>query len=160
MDKKLITLAHEQIVEEFASAYLYLAISAWASGEGLKGMAKWMEKQASEELQHGMKFVHHLQERGVPVVLGAIAKQPTSFDNMTDAFQQSLEHEQYITSRIHTLVTLAQQTKDYAFGNFLQWFVDEQVEEEAQVQEVLDMIRHSGGEKNILIIDRYLASRE
>jgi len=125
MNTKLLNEMNEQINKEIYSGYLYLAMAAHFETQNLGGFAKWMEMQAKEELEHGMKFYSFLNEMGEKVELKAIDQPQTSFGSPTEVFEQVLEHEKYVTSRIHMLYELALAEKDYATEVFLQWFVKE-----------------------------------
>lgn len=151
---------NEQIKNELYSAYLYLAMAAYFESEDLAGFAHWMEEQAEEEQEHAMKFYHFVNERGGRVVLHAIDQPPTEFESVLAVFEETLAHEQKVTSLIHSLYALAVEEKDYASQTFLQWYVDEQVEEEANVSHILAQLR-MGGERGqaLLMMDRALAQR-
>lgn len=161
MDTKLLNEMNEQINKEIYSGYLYLAMAAHFETQNLGGFAKWMEMQAKEELEHGMKFYSFLNEMGEKVELKAIDQPQTSFGSTTEVFEQVLEHEKYVTSRIHMLYELALAEKDYATEVFLQWFVKEQVEEEKNATEILESLKMAGESGNFLfMLDRKLGERE
>jgi len=161
MNTKLLNEMNEQINKEIYSGYLYLAMAAHFETQNLGGFAKWMEMQAKEELEHGMKFYSFLNEMGEKVELKAIDQPQTSFGSPTEVFEQVLEHEKYVTSRIHMLYELALAEKDYATEVFLQWFVKEQVEEEKNATEILESLKMAGESGNFLfMLDRKLGERE
>jgi len=161
MNKKLLEEMNVQINKEIYSGYLYLAMAAYFSEKNLGGFAHWMEKQAGEELEHGMKFFEFLSEMGQPVELMAIDKPSFDAGNPVKIFEQVLEHEKYVTSRIHLLYDLALSNKDYATEVFLQWFVNEQVEEEKHATEILESLKMVGESGNgLLMMDRQLAARD
>src|SRR5918997_5797836 len=120
----------EQIKHEFYSAYLYLSMAGSFEAASLPGFAHWMRKQSEEEREHAMKFFDFLLDRGERVQLRAIDQPPYSFRSPLDTFEQALEHEKEITSRIHALYDLAVQENDYPAQDLLNWFDEEQVEEE------------------------------
>lgn len=157
---KMLDAINEQIHRELYSEYLYLAMAAWFRSEGLDGFGHFFEKQAQEEHSHAMKFYHHLFERGGRVVLKAIEAPPRDFPGVVEVFEQSLEHERYITKSIHDLVDLAGAEKDHASASFLTWYVDEQVEEEAHMDEILGKLRMvKGNPPGLLMMDGKLGAR-
>ena len=151
---------NEQINKEMYSAYLYMAMSAHAEEIGLSGFANWFMVQYKEEMSHAMKIYRYIQEQGAKIVLKAIDKPPADYDSTLDMFKKTLAHEQFVTKSINELVDLAVEEKDHATQIFLQWFVTEQVEEEANDHEIigkLEMIAdHSGG---MFMLDKELGSR-
>jgi len=160
MDKKLLQEMNLQINKEMYSGYLYLSMAAHFESENLPGFSHWMTMQAEEELEHAMKFFNFLNEIGERVELDAIEKPDTEFDDPIKVFEQVLEHEKYVTSRIHLLYNLAVEINDYPTQMFLQWFVNEQVEEEANATAILEMLKIGGAKGNaLLMIDRQLAAR-
>jgi ferritin len=160
ISKKMQDALNEQIREELASSYIYLSMAAYCESINLPGFAHWMRVQSQEELEHGMKFYEHIIERGGRVMLQAIPQPPVEFEGPTAVFQKTLEHEQYITGCIHNLYGMAVAEKDYASLGLLQWFVDEQVEEESNATSILEMLKMAGEKGQALImIDRNLASR-
>jgi ferritin len=160
MNKKLLEEMNLQINKELYSGYLYLAMAAHFGEKNLGGFAHWMEKQAGEELEHGMKFFEFLAEMGQPIELAAIEKPSFAAGNPTAIFEQVLEHEKYVTSRIHLLYDLALTHKEYATQVFLQWFVNEQVEEEKHATEILESLKLAGESGNaLLMMDHQLAAR-
>ena len=160
LKKKIEDAFNEQINSELYSGYLYLSMAAHFESLGLPGFANWMKMQAKEEDMHAMKFYSHIHERGGTVVLKAIAAPPTTWESPIAAFEEAYKHEQHITSLINNLVDLAIAEKDHASNNFLQWFVAEQVEEEASVDEVIQHLKLTEGSKGALfMIDKQLATR-
>ena len=160
LGKNLENALNEQIREELASAYIYLSMAAYLETLNLSGFAHWMRAQSNEEMEHAMKFFAHINERGGRVVLHAIEQPPIDFEGPTDIFEQALKHEQYISSRIIDLYKLAEKEGEYASFSLLQWFVDEQVEEEESATEVLEYLRLIGDKgQGLLMLDRQLAQR-
>jgi len=152
---------NDQLVEELGSAYLYLAMAADFAAKQLPGMAKWMEVQAQEEVGHAMRFYRHILERGGKVTLQGLPQPQASWESPLAAFSAALAHEQHITSRIHALVELARAEKDYPAEAFLQWFVNEQVEEEAQLEPIIHRLKLVGDHPPALfILDQELGARE
>lgn len=149
-----------QIKHELYSAYLYLAMAAYFESEDLTGFAHWMEMQAAEEQEHAMKFYGFINERGGRVTLHAIDQPPADFDSVLAVFEATYEHEQTVTSLINDLYALALEENDYAGQSFLQWFVDEQVEEEANASHILAQLRMIDGKaQGLLMLDRALGQR-
>ena len=161
LSKKLLKEINEQINKELYSAYLYLAMAAHFENASLPGFAHWMRKQAEEETEHAMKFFDYVVDRGGKVQLEAIEKPPTEFENPTAVAEQVLEHERFVTSRINLLYSIAVEDKDFASQSFLNWFVDEQVEEEKNVSAIVDSLKMTGEKGNSLfMLDQHLAKRE
>jgi len=141
LKKKMQKALNDQINAEMFSSYLYLSMEAYFQSISLKGFASWMRVQAQEEMMHGMKFYDFVTERGGKVTLEAIAKPESAWATPLAAFEAVLKHEQHVTSLINDLVDLAISEKDHASNNFLQWFISEQVEEEASAGEVVDKLK-------------------
>ncbi|WP_457654161.1 ferritin [Rhodocaloribacter sp.] len=161
MKKKIQDAVNDQIRAEFESAYLYLAMSARFEALNLRGFAHWMRMQWEEETQHALKFFDFLIRRGGTPELKSISKPETSFDTALEAFQEVLEHERYITGRIHELFDLARKEHDYPLQMLLHWFIDEQVEEEEVAQEIIDSLRLIDGEgPGLFMLDRELGQRQ
>ncbi|MBA4386527.1 MAG: ferritin [Verrucomicrobia bacterium] len=158
--KKIVDALNSQINAESYSAYLYLAMSAWASVAGLKGAANWYFVQAQEEMTHAWRFYLYIQKLGQAVELQAIKQPPVEFKSLKHAFEETLKHEKYITSRINDLVNLARGEKDHATEVFLQWFVNEQVEEEENDMDILAKLKLAGSEgSGLFMVDAELAAR-
>ncbi len=161
MNKKLLDEMNIQVNKEMYSGYLYLAMAAHFEEKNLPGFAHWMTIQAGEELEHAMKFFKFLNEIGGKIILEAIEKPDSEFGNPQKVFKQVLEHEQYVTSRIHLLYKLAVETNEFPTQMFLQWFVNEQVEEEKNATEILENLKLAGESGNsILMLDRALNQRK
>ncbi len=160
LGEKIQDALNGQLNWEFYSSYLYLAMSACFHSINLEGFASWMRVQALEELYHAMKFYSFIEERGGRVTLVEVGKPPTEWASPLAAFEDAFGHEQGVTSRINNLVDLALSEKDHATNNFLQWFVSEQVEEEASIDEVIQNLKLVEGQGNgLFMIDRELAQR-
>ena len=160
LSKTMEKAINGQINAELYSSYLYLAMSAYAEDANLPGFAQWMKVQAQEEQEHAMKFFHHVAERGGRVELEAIAKPPVDFQSPLAMFEQTLEHEKHVTALINDLYAQAVKEKDYASQVMLQWFISEQVEEEANATQIVETLRIGGEKGNALIMtDRALGSR-
>ncbi|HNU78094.1 MAG: ferritin [Prolixibacteraceae bacterium] len=160
LKEKVLKAINQQINNEYYSAFLYLSMSAWFQGKGLPGFANWMYIQYQEELTHGNKFFKYVHDRGSQVVLKSIAQMDTDFENVISVFEKTLEHEQFVTASINKLMDTAISESDHATQSFLKWFIDEQVEEEASVNEILDTLRLINGQGNgIVMLDRELRQR-
>ena len=152
---------NKQINEELFSAYLYLAMAAEADRLGLPGFVNWFKMQYQEELAHADRFFDYVLERNGEVHLDALAKPEANNETPLSLFEKALEHEQYITQCIFKLKDLAKAESDHATDVFLEWFVREQVEEEANAQNVIDQLRLVDGNPNgLYMIDRELATRQ
>ena len=160
LSKKMQDAVNKQINEELASAYIYLSMAAYCESINLPGFARWMRAQTNEEMAHAMKFYGFVHSRGGRVILEAIEKPPIEFDGPTDVFEKTLAHEQYITGCIHNLYGMAVEEKDYASLSTLQWFVDEQVEEEETASGILELLKMTGDKgQGLLMLDRQLGGR-
>lgn len=160
MNEKMLNALNEHINAEQYSSLLYLSMSAYLSEAGLPGFANWMYIQYQEELTHANKFFNYVNERGGKVKLKAIAQMPTEFNGIIDVMEKTLVHEQLVTSLINNLVDVAIEVRDHATQSFLKWFVDEQVEEEANVKEILDTLKLINGQGNgIFMLDREMRQR-
>jgi ferritin len=152
---------NHQINAEIYSSYLYLSMAADFEEKSLRGMAHWMQIQAKEEWGHAMKFFKYIVDRGGRVTLTAIATPPNKWDSPHAVFEAVYQHETDVTSLIDKLVELAAAEKDYASGVFLQWFVNEQVEEEANATEILHQLKMVGDSKQgLFMLDRHLSQRQ
>ena len=160
LTEKMEQALNDQINAELFSSYLYYSMAAYFKDVSLDGFANWMIIQAQEEMVHAQKFFDYINERRDRVVLEAIAKPDKEWDSALIAFEQAFKHEQYITGRINDLVALSLEEKDNATYNFLQWFVSEQVEEEASVDEVVQKLKLVDGfGAGIFMIDQELGGR-
>ena len=160
LKEKMLNALNDQINAEQYSALMYLSMSAWFEEKGLPGFANWMYVQYQEELTHANKIFNYVNERSGRVKLKAIEQMPTEFDSVIDVVEKTLEHEQKVTGMIDNLVDIAAEERDHATHSFLQWFVDEQVEEEANVTEILDNLKLIEGKGNgIFMLDRELRQR-
>jgi ferritin len=158
--EKVLEGFNKQINAEMYSSYLYLAMSAYFETLNLKGFANWMRVQAQEELVHAMKFYAFLHDRGGKVNLGPIDGPPTKWDTPLHAFEEAYNHEIKVTGLINSLVDTALEEKDHAANAFLQWFVTEQVEEEASADAVVQQLKLAGSDgSGLFMIDRELGQR-
>ncbi len=160
LNKKIESAINDQINAEIWSAYLYLSMSAWCESQNLPGFANWMKVQWQEEISHAMKFFDYVNERGGRVNLQPIAGVKTEWKDVAEIFDETLTHERHVTSLINNLVNIAIEEKDHATNNMLQWYVSEQVEEEANAEAILEELRMIGGHGHgILMIDREMRGR-
>jgi ferritin len=159
-NKAIADGVNDQIQKELASAYVYLAMSAHLETLAFPGAATWMKHQAEEELAHAMRLYQFQIDRGQRVALGALEAPPTDFGKPVDIFRAALAHEQHITRSIHDLYALAVGENDYPLQSHLQWFIDEQVEEEKTAQEIIDLLeRAADNGPALLIVDQQLGTR-
>ena len=160
MKSKIEGAFNEQFNAEFFSSYLYLSMAAYFESQNLKGMAQWMRMQVQEENLHAMKFFDFINERGGKVTLTRIEAPKTEWSSPLQVFEETCAHESKVTGLINDLVDLAISERDHAANAFLQWFVTEQVEEEATVQEIRDKLKLvSDNPVAMFMIDQELGQR-
>ena len=160
INAKVESALNDQIQKEFYSAYLYLSMAAQFESMNLKGFAHWMQIQAGEEMKHAMKIYGHVNERGGKVILQQIGAPPSSWKSAKEMFLQAYQHEQKVTDSIDKIVELARTKKDNATEVFLQWFVNEQVEEEASTNEIAMKLQSIGDNAPALVmLDAELGKR-
>ncbi len=158
--KPIETAFNEQIKHELESAYLYLAMAAWFDSEGLGGMARWMRAQTQEEVTHAMRFLKHIRDRGGEVKLLAMKEPQQKWDSALAAFEAAYKHEQFITGCIDKLAKLSREQSDFASQSLLQWFVDEQVEEEETALGIVQKLKLVAGDgRGLLMLDNELGTR-
>lgn len=160
LSKKMEAAINAQVAAEFFSAHLYLAMAAYLEDSDLPGFANWMRIQYQEEVFHGMKMFDFVIERDGRARVKAWEEPQAEWKDAIDVFTEVYKHEQKVTSLIHNLVDIALEEKDHASYSFLQWFVDEQVEEEANAKGILQQLKMLGDSKaGLFQIDRELAAR-
>ena len=160
LSKKMAAALNKQIQEELFSSYLYLSMSAHFSDMGLEGFANWMSVQEKEERDHAMKIYNYMLSQGAKIKLLKIEEPQHEWKTPLEMFQAGLKHEQHITKCINDLVDIAEKEKDRATFNFLQWYIDEQVEEEENANGILDklnLIKNSSD--GLFMLDKELAQR-
>jgi ferritin len=160
LSEKVSKALNKQINAELYSAYLYLSMSAYFKSINLGGFANWMRVQAMEEMTHAMKIYDFVHERGARVTLKQVEEPPSEWSSPLAAFEDTHKHEQKVTGMINDLTNLAKSEKDHVTEVFLQWFVTEQVEEEASADEIvqkLKLVGEAGG--GVFMIDREIAGR-
>lgn len=160
INEKLEKAFNDQINKELYSEYLYLSMQAYFERLNLKGFVNWMSVQVQEEHAHALGMFDYLNQRGGNVQLEVIDKPETDWESPLAVFEQVLEHEEYVTSRINALMDVAEETKDRAAMSFLNWYLKEQVEEEDNVGNVLATLKLIGDDKKaLLMLDKDLATR-
>jgi ferritin len=161
INEKIEKALNAQINKEFFSSYLYLSMSSYFESKNLTGMANWMKIQADEEHLHAMKFYAYVIQKGGRAILASIETPKSDWKSVRDVFEDTYTHEQFITASIDELVNLSLELKDHATNNFLQWFVTEQVEEEANVTKIIDDLKMIGDNSyGIFMLDRELGTRQ
>ena len=161
ISKLLQDALNEQINFELFSAYLYLSMAAHFEAQNFPGFTNWMRVQYQEETGHAMKFYKYVFDRSGVVALKAIAQPAVKFKTPVDIFKQVLEHEQKVTSRINKLFEGAVKEKDYAAQSFLQWFINEQVEEEKNAVDIITLLEMIGDSPvSLIMVDRQLGARK
>ncbi|NOX62234.1 MAG: ferritin [Chloroflexi bacterium] len=159
--QKLQDAINEQINAEYYSAYMYLAMSAWLEERDFPGFAHWMRLQYEEEVVHALKFFDFMVERDAHIELKAIAAPPSDYKSVLDVFERTLAHEQHVTSLINNLYQLALEEGDYPSQVLLQWFINEQVEEEKNARDAIAQLRHVGDSGvGLIMLDREMATRQ
>ncbi|MCI8807874.1 MAG: ferritin [Oscillospiraceae bacterium] len=160
MDKKVAALLNDQINKELYSAYLYLDMANFYSAQGLDGFANWYEIQAKEEQDHAMLMYKYLHNNDQTVTLEAVAKPDKQFKELMDPLKAAHAHEQYVTSLIDAIYDAAQQAKDHRTVQFLDWFIKEQGEEEANSSGLIRKMELFGGDaKGLYMLNSELAGR-
>ena len=155
ISKKMNTQLNRQITHEFEACQSYLAMSCQFDQMGLKSLAEHFQKQAAEERGHALKILGYIQEVGGSVTLEALSKPRASYPSVAAAVKSASSQEKEVTGQIYALVALAEQDKDYATRSFLNWFVDEQVEEESSMSALLQLVEMAG--KNMLQLESHVA---
>jgi ferritin len=159
--KKVEEVLNKQVNAEFWSAYLYLSMAAWCESKGFKGFANWMRVQFHEETTHALKIYNFILERAGEVKLQPIAEVKTSWDSLLNIMEETYEHECKVTALINNCYEVALAEKDYATVTMLQWFIDEQVEEESNALEIIDVLRITGEKSGgVFYLDKKLGSRK
>jgi ferritin len=160
LSPKILEALNKQINAELFSEYLYLSMSAHFEAVSLTGMAQWMRAQASEEHGHALKFFDYINNRDGRVTLTQIEAPKTEWKSALDVFEDALKHEQKVTGLINDISNLAFAEKDHASHDFLEWFVKEQVEEEAVARKIVDQLKLIGGDgTGLYMIDQQLGQR-
>jgi ferritin len=157
LKKKIEDICNRQVEREGFSSNLYIAMASWAETNGFSGIASWLYIQADEERLHMLKFVRYINERGGKAIMPALKKPEAEYKSVEDVFHEVLKHEEFVTGSINEIVALTLEEKDFNTNNFLQWFVMEQIEEEASARAILDKIRLVGN-NNMYLLDKDILS--
>ena len=157
LSKKIEKVLNEQIEKEGYSTSLYLSMASWAENQGLEGTSKWLYVQSDEERSHMLKFISYINERGGKAIIPAFRVPPSNFKNVIDVFKQVLTHEEFISASINNIVSVCISEKDFTTQNWLQWFVQEQIQEEKSARMIIDKLKLSG-ENNLYLFDKDILS--
>ncbi|ASJ12687.1 ferritin [Thermococcus thioreducens] len=161
LSERMLKALNEQLNRELYSAYLYFSMAAYFEDMNLEGFANWMKAQAEEELGHVLRFYNYIYDRNGRVELKAVQEPPKEWDSPLAAFEAAYEHEQFITRHIHELAALAEEEKDYSTRAFLEWFINEQVEEEANVKKIVDKLKFAKDSPQVIfMLDQELGQRQ
>ncbi len=156
---KIEKALNKQIEVEAKSSQFYLAMASWADTQGFHGVSQFLYRHSDEERQHMLKLIHYVNERGGKAEIPALPKGPAKFESIQIIFKELFEHEQRVTQEINTVVDACLKEKDYTTHNFMQWYVSEQIEEEALARTILDKLALIGNDKGgLYLFDRDLAS--
>ena len=160
LSQRMQDALNQQIERELYSSFVYLSMSAHFEHGNLPGLARWMRVQAAEEHTHAMKLFDHILDRGGQVAMPGIPTPPARFEAPVSVFEQALQHERAVTKSIHDLYELAVQERDYPARVFLDWFVNEQVEEEKTAELLVEQLKMVGEDRPaLLVLDRELGQR-
>lgn len=157
MNKKIEELLNAQIIKEGYSSNLYLAMASWAEAEGYAGVSGWLYAQAEEEHIHMLKLLHYINDRDGRAIIPEFEKPPVSFESVQKLFKEVLAHERLITASINKIVELTLEEKDFTTDQWIQWYVNEQIEEEKLVHQILDKLKILG-DGNLYLFDRDIMS--
>lgn len=159
LSKRIEEALNKQVKIEAQSSHIYLAMASWVEAAGFEGATNFLYQHANEERQHMLKLVHFINERGGEAKIPALEEPKVDFANITEVFQEILDHEVYVTQTINELVHICLEERDYTTQNFLQWYVSEQIEEEALARAVMDKLALIGSDKGgLYLFDRDIAS--
>ncbi len=153
LTEKIEKILNRQVEREGYSSLLYLSMASWAEASGYPGIARWLYAQSEEELEHMLKFIHYINDRGGKAVIPGLETPPNDFKGIQSLFEAVLKHEQFVTASINEIVTACIEEQDHTTNNWVQWFVTEQIEEESSVQEILDKLALVGSH-NMYQFDR------
>lgn len=160
INKNVEKAINEQINAELFSSYLYLSMAAYFYQENLSGFGKWFEVQSKEEVEHAMKMYKYVIERGGKITLKEIGQPKTEFKGVLEIAEEAYNHELKVTGLIHKLLETAQNEKDYPTVSFLQWYVNEQVEEEANTSQIIEWIKMTEGKRSaLMMVDQQMGRR-
>jgi ferritin len=159
ISKNVAKALNEQITKEMYSAYLYQSMAAFSASISLKGFAHWFEVQALEELFHAEKMYNYILDQNERVILDTIQKPPADFASPIDLFIQTLAHEKIVTASINDIAELSKRESDNATYNFMLWFVNEQIEEEATPSDIIGRLKLAGEGSGLFMMDAELGAR-
>jgi ferritin len=157
LPKKVEEILNVQVEKEDYSSQLYLAMASWAENKGMEGVAGWLYAQSEEERLHMLKLVKYINERDGVAVIQGMETPPSDFKDVFSMFDQVLEHEKYISASINEIVAVCIAENDFTTQNWIQWFVNEQIEEEASVRAIIDKL-NLVGKNNLYMFDRDIMS--
>lgn len=157
MNKKVEELLNAQVELEGYSSNLYLAMASWAEAEGYSGISQWLYAQAEEEHVHMLRLLHYINDRSGRAIVPEFKKPPVEFGSIQKLFEQVYAHEVHITNTINKIVGITFDEKEYTTHQWIQWYVNEQIEEEKTARELLDKLKLAG-EANLYIFDRDIMS--
>ncbi|MDD5507205.1 MAG: ferritin [Bacteroidales bacterium] len=159
LKKKVEDALIEQIQLEEESSRVYMAMASWCESNGFPGAAQFLYKHSDEERMHQLKLIHYVNDRGGHALLKPLADPGNQYKSLKDVFDQVLKHELHVTASINALYDLTTREKDFTTGQFLQWYIMEQIEEESLVNGILDKMNLAGDNKGgIFFIDKELAA--
>lgn len=159
LSKNVEKALNDQIAAEMMSSQYYLSMASWAETKGFNGVADFLYKQSDEERGHMLKLVKYVNERGGQAIVGSVGAQPKSFKSLTFVFEQLLKHEIGVSQQINELIAICLDERDYTTQNFLQWYVSEQIEEEALARTIMDKLRLIGNDKGgLYLFDRDIST--
>jgi ferritin len=151
--QRIETILNEQVEKEAYSSNLYLAMASWCEKKGFAGIAQWMYAQSDEERIHMLKFIKYINERGGHAIIPVLKQPPVEQGSVKEMFEAVLKHEQFISDSINQIVGIAIEEKDFTTNSWVQWFVNEQIEEESNVSIILDKLNMLGKD-NMYLFDR------
>lgn len=152
LDTKLTTALNEQLNYEFEAGHVYMSMAAYLEYKSYEGFATYFIEQAKEEYDHAMRIYNYLNDRGEKAIFSSLPTPTNDFESVLDVFEKALAHEKSVTKKIHNLADIAYEVKDHATISFLNWFIDEQVEEEATFDTHIDYIKRIKNDENALYI--------
>lgn len=154
INQKVVDAMNAQIQSEFGASQQYIAIAIYFDEEALPDLAQFFYMQSEEEREHAMKFVHYLLETGAKPIIPSLPEMRNEFANASDAVQFALDQEMKVTNQINNIMRIAKEESDFASQNFLQWFVEEQVEEVDSMTTLLQTIKHAGS--SLLLVEDFV----
>ncbi len=159
VSSKIEAALNDQIEVEARSSQFYLAMASWADNQGFSGVSRFLFTHSDEERQHMLKLINYVNQRGGKAIIPDLPKPPTHWSSVQDVFKELFEHEQKVTQRINDVVDVCLSEKDYTTHNFMQWYVSEQIEEEALARNILDKLSLIGNDKGgLYLFDRELGA--